>query len=160
MLLLVEDITEHLATQENMHRLAHHDMLTGLPNRILFQDRLGQALARDRREGGKGALMLLDLDQFKEVNDSLGHPAGDQLLREVAERLSKVVREADTWPGSAATSSPWYRRRSRTPTRPSLLAQRIARALERPFPVEDQQLDIAASIGITLFPDDGTRPSG
>ena len=157
-LLLVEDITEHLATQENIHRLAHHDMLTGLPNRILFQDRLGQALARDRREGGKGALMLLDVDQFKEINDSLGHVAGDQLLRELAARLNKVVREADTLARLGGDEFALIQTALADTAAASLLAQRIAHALERPFRIEDQQLDIAASIGITIFPDDGTTP--
>ena len=157
-LLLVEDITEHLATQENIHRLAHHDVLTGLPNRILFQDRLGQALARDRREGGKGALMLLDVDQFKEINDSLGHAAGDQLLRELATRLSKVVREADTLARLGGDEFALIQTALADAGAASLLAQRIAHALERPFQIEDQQLNIAASIGITIFPDDGTTP--
>ena len=132
-------------------------MLTGLPNRILFQDRLGQALARDRREGGKGALMLLDVDQFKEINDSLGHVAGDQLLRELAARLSKVVREADTLARLGGDEFALIQTALADAGAANLLAQRIAHALERPFQIEDQQLDIAASIGITIFPDNGTK---
>jgi diguanylate cyclase (GGDEF)-like protein/PAS domain S-box-containing protein len=155
-LLLVEDITEHLATQENIHRLAHHDGLTGLPNRVLFQDRLEQALARDRREGCRGALMLLDLDQFKEINDSLGHAAGDQLLRALAARLDEVVREADTLARLGGDEFALVQTALGEADQAGLLAQRIARALARPFPVEDQQLAVTASIGITLFPDDGT----
>ena len=132
-LLLVDDITEHLATQENLHRLAHHDLLTDLPNRILFQDRLGQVLARDRREGGKGALMLLDVDQFKEV----GHPAGDQLLREVAVRLNKVVREADTLARLGGDEFAVIQTPLADTAAAGRLAQRIARALEPPFRVEE-----------------------
>jgi PAS domain S-box-containing protein len=109
-LLLVEDITDQVTAQESVQRLAQHDELTGLPNRHLFQDRLGQALARAGREGELVGAMLLDLDHFKEVNDTLGHSAGDARLGEVAARLcGPAPGTATPGPGSAATSSPWCR---------------------------------------------------
>jgi diguanylate cyclase (GGDEF)-like protein/PAS domain S-box-containing protein len=157
-LVLVEDITEHLATQENIHRLAHHDILTGLPNRILFQDRLEQALVREEREQRKVALMLLDLDQFKEVNDGLGHAAGDQLLRELAERLSKVVRKSDTLARLGGDEFALVQSAARDRNAAGLLARRLLRAFARPFQIEGHRLEVTASLGITIFPDDGDTP--
>src|SRR4029453_848451 len=81
--------------EERMQRLALHDPLTGLPNRALFRDHLSQALSRTYRYGGQLAVLLVDLDHFKDVNDSLGHPAGDRLLEEAAQRLRACVRKAD-----------------------------------------------------------------
>jgi PAS domain S-box-containing protein len=93
---LVEDITELVEAEERIRRLAHHDPLTGLPNRALLQDRLEQALARARRARDGVAVMLVDLDNFKSVNDTLGHLSGDELIRLVARRLQGLVRESDT----------------------------------------------------------------
>jgi diguanylate cyclase (GGDEF)-like protein len=92
----LRDITERRKAEERVRHLAYHDALTGLPNRALFLDRLEQALARARRDGEGAALLLLDLDGFKEVNDTFGHAAGDLLLRRLAERLRAAVRETDT----------------------------------------------------------------
>ncbi|MBV8578756.1 MAG: diguanylate cyclase, partial [Acetobacteraceae bacterium] len=90
------DITERKRTEERIKHLAHHDALTGLPNRILFQDRLRQALGLARRSGSATGVLLLDLDYFKDLNDTLGHPAGDHLLQAAAERLAAAVRIGDT----------------------------------------------------------------
>ena len=93
---LVEDVTEQVTALEDIYRLAHHDSLTGLPNRILLQDRLSQALTSARRHGHGVALMMLDLDRFKIINDTLGHAIGDELLRQVAARLAGHLRASDT----------------------------------------------------------------
>src|SRR5204863_8929506 len=90
------DVTGRVRLQDELVRQAYHDGLTGLANRSLFRDRLEQALARSARAGGTVAVLILDLDGFKQVNDSLGHDAGDQLLRVVAERLNETVRPTDT----------------------------------------------------------------
>ena len=100
------DITERVRLEEELTRQAFHDELTGLANRALFRDRLDQALARSARSLGSLAVLLVDLDGFKQVNDSLGHDAGDQLLKVVAERFESELRPSDTLARSAATSSP------------------------------------------------------
>ncbi|MBV8455129.1 MAG: GGDEF domain-containing protein [Acetobacteraceae bacterium] len=93
---LVEDITEQTAALEDVYRLAHHDTLTGLPNRVLLRHRLEQALVAARQAERKVAVMVLDLDRFKDVNDTLGHAIGDELLCKVAARLSAALRTTDT----------------------------------------------------------------
>jgi diguanylate cyclase (GGDEF)-like protein/PAS domain S-box-containing protein len=93
---VITDITEHKLAEERIQRLAHHDSLTGLPNRLLFNDRLHQAIRLARRNGLRFALLYLDLDKFKPVNDTLGHAAGDELLKEAAARIARQVRESDT----------------------------------------------------------------
>ena len=90
------DITEHKLTQERIQTVAHHDSLTGLPNRLLFNDRLSQAISLAKRDSRQFALLYLDLDRFKPVNDNYGHSAGDMLLCAVAERLRESVRASDT----------------------------------------------------------------
>ena len=92
----VEDITDRKVAEERIQYLAYYDALTGLPNRTLLQDRLSKALASARRQKDKVALLFLDLDRFKNINDSLGHSVGDLLLQEVAERLKRWAREQDT----------------------------------------------------------------
>jgi diguanylate cyclase (GGDEF)-like protein len=94
-LVAVLDVTERKQAEARIEHMAHHDALTGLPNRVLFHQRLGEALSRIRRGGGSLAVLCLDLDQFKSVNDTLGHPVGDALLKTVAQRLDHCVRDTD-----------------------------------------------------------------
>jgi diguanylate cyclase (GGDEF)-like protein/PAS domain S-box-containing protein len=157
-LLLVEDVTERMATLENIHRLAHHDTLTGLPNRLLFQDRLEQALGIAQRQGQRVAVMLLDLDHFKDVNDSLGHTAGDQLLREVAKRLAEGIRATDTWARLGGDEFALVQTGARGSEDAEIMVQRVLGALGPPFTVEGQRVHVSASLGVTLFPDDGGTP--
>jgi diguanylate cyclase (GGDEF)-like protein/PAS domain S-box-containing protein len=157
-LLLVEDVTERVVTLENIHRLAHHDTLTGLPNRLLFQDRLEQALHTARRHGQRVALMLLDLDNFKDVNDSLGHPAGDQLLCELAWRLGGLVRATDTWARLGGDEFALVQTAVGGVEHAEVMVQRVLGTLEPPFMVDDQRVHVSGSVGVTLFPDDGTTP--
>jgi diguanylate cyclase (GGDEF)-like protein/PAS domain S-box-containing protein len=156
---LAADVTERQAAEARVRHLAHHDGLTGLPNRLLFQERLAAALADARRSRRGGAVLLLDLDRFKEVNDSLGHPAGDELLREAAARLRGCAAPADTvarlggdefaivQPGRGGGAGPAEAARA--------LAGAVMGALARPFRVEGQDVHAGTSVGVALFPDDG-----
>jgi diguanylate cyclase (GGDEF)-like protein/PAS domain S-box-containing protein len=143
------------AIKESEQHLAHHDPLTGLPNRLLFNARLGHALQRARREQAQVAVLFLDLDRFKNVNDSLGHPAGDRLIQAVAGRLKGCVRDQDTVArlgGDEITIIAEDIRHSRDA---AAVAQKVLEAFARPFALDDQEVYITASMGVSLFPDDG-----
>ena len=141
--------------QTEMEMLAHHDALTGLPNRLLFRELLSQNLSRARRENGVLAVMFMDLDRFKEVNDSHGHEVGDKLLVEVTKRVKKCCREGDTvarWGGDEFTLIlPDVARAEHIHD----VAKRIIETLCRPFHLEDVTCLIGTSIGISLFPSHG-----
>ncbi len=132
-------------------RLAYEDTLTALPNRAMFHDRLRQAVLTARRTGEPVSVMMLDLDRFKVVNDSLGHAAGDQVLREVASRLRGLLRDSDTVArlggDEFAILLP-----TGTPERVTMVAQRILRVLEAPIVLEGQPVDIGGSLGVASFP--------
>ncbi|KAA5613865.1 EAL domain-containing protein [Rhodovastum atsumiense] len=130
--------------------LAAHDLLTGLPNRGLFADRLEQALALARREGGKVAVLCLDLDRFKEVNDTLGHAAGDQLLRTVTARLRACLRESDTLARLGGDEFAVIQPRARQPDDAQRLSHRLIAALEDPINLNGQQASVGVSIGIAF----------
>jgi diguanylate cyclase (GGDEF)-like protein len=154
----VEDVTEQVAALDAVYRLAHHDTLTGLPNRVMLQDRLGQALISARRHRQSVAVMMLDLDHFKNVNDALGHAIGDGLLQEVAARLGGRLRASDTLARVGGDEfvliQPDLIDRSDT----GIVAQKLIDAFTEPFVVKNNRLDIGASIGVTVFPDDATDP--
>jgi diguanylate cyclase (GGDEF)-like protein len=153
-LLLLEEQIEH-----NKY-LALHDELTGLPNRRLFQDRLANALERARRTGSQAALLLIDLDQFKQVNDVLGHHAGDQLLKRVGTVFSDRVRRSDT---VARTGGDEFSVILDEPTSRQD-AERVGRSLvellNEPFRLGNQTLQVGASVGIAVFPDDASDAEG
>lgn len=157
---LVEDVTDQVAALEDVYRLAHHDILTGLPNRVLLQDRLGQALASARRWGHGVAVMMLDLDRFKNINDSLGHTIGDNLLREVATRLSRLLRASDTIARIGGDEFILIQPDAIDRASAVTVAERLLQAFSEPFIIRGHRLDIGASIGLTLFPDDATDPDG
>jgi diguanylate cyclase (GGDEF)-like protein len=142
----------HAAEAE--HR-AYHDALTGLPNRYLLQDRLELALPRALRNGIKVALLFLDLDRFKVVNDSLGHSAGDRLLREVAVRLGPHVRKGDTLARFGGDEFALLVEGVRHAEDIVKVAHKLREALREPFPLDGRELFVTASIGISLYPDDG-----
>lgn len=138
--------------------LASHDALTGLPNRVLFADRLGQVLASSRRTGESGAVLSIDLDRFKDVNDTQGHAAGDMLLRSVAARLKACVRETDTLARLGGDEFAIVQSDAPQPQGAAHLAQRVIDALSEPFAQDGQDLRVGASVGIALF--DGDNEAG
>lgn len=149
-------LTEQVQTSKaDLDHLVHHDALTDLPNRILLQDRLGQAIESARRHDWQLAVMFIDLNRFRYINDSLGHAVGDQLLRSVAQRLTDCVHPTDTVSRQGgnefALLLPYIARAEDA----AIPAQKILRALAPPHCIEGQNLHIGASIGISIYPDDG-----
>jgi diguanylate cyclase (GGDEF)-like protein/PAS domain S-box-containing protein len=136
-------------------RAARHDDLTGLPNRRLFHDRLSIALARARRGDRRFALLFLDIDRFKQVNDTLGHGAGDRLLQAVADRLVHCARDSDTVARLGGDEFVVLAEELARPEDAVLIADKIRAALAAPVHVAGRVLDVRASVGIALFPDDG-----
>ncbi|HEY6896132.1 MAG TPA: diguanylate cyclase [Rhodocyclaceae bacterium] len=154
---ILEDITEQQAAQERIAHLAHYDALTDLPNRRLFFDRLGQALAQSRRTRSATALLFLDLDRFKEVNDRRGHNIGDQLLKAVAERLRSLVRESDTIARLAGDEFTVILSGIDGRDDCARVAEKIVATLGRPYELAGSEESIGVSLGIALSPDDATE---
>ena len=151
---IAEDITDMRESEERLLYLAHYDNLTNLPNRVLFYDRLKQALSQAKRNHWVTAVMFLDLDRFKNVNDTLGHGAGDLLLRQVSERLTGCVRSGDTVGRLSGDEFAIVLSNLAGPDDASLVAQKIMATLARPFNLYGKEVFVSASIGITLFPTD------
>lgn len=153
---IARDITERRRADERIHYLAHYDSLTGLPNRALFEDRMAQVL-KQRREGGESAaLLFLDLDRFKTINDSLGHHAGDELLKQVARRISECVRDGDTVCRPGGDEFLVLLGQLRSPATAGNVASKILRAVSAPYTVEGWEFSVTPSIGIAVIPEDGT----
>ncbi len=146
------DISLVKQNEERLHRLAHYDALTGLPNRVLLTDRLHQALAHAQRNGTQVGLLFLDLDRFKLVNDTLGHRAGDQLLQEVALRLESSVRAEDTVARLGGDEFTVIVPNLHGPAGAANVAEKIIEALAAPFHLQGQDIFATASIGIALYP--------
>jgi diguanylate cyclase (GGDEF)-like protein/PAS domain S-box-containing protein len=153
--LMLNDITERRRYEDTIHHLAYHDDLTGLPNRALLNDRLGQALASTSRTGARGALMILDLDRFKDVNDTLGHSMGDQLLKAVGERLKELLRKSDTVSRMGGDEFVLLLPTIGTSESAAATADKIVTAFREPFVCNGQTLNVTTSIGIAEFPDNG-----
>jgi len=150
------DITARKQDEATIRHLAYFDALTRLPNRMLFNDRLAQALAHSRRRGARGlAIMFLDLDRFKTINDTLGHGAGDELLRSAAERLSKSVREEDTVARLGGDEFLFLLPDVDNVEDSARIAQKTLDLFGAPFNVMDHELHITTSIGVSMFPLDG-----
>lgn len=148
----VQDITERKQAEENIRRLAHYDALTGLPNRTLLYDRMGQMIAWANRDQQKFAVLYLDLDRFKYVNDSMGHSIGDKLLQLVADRLKNCVREGDTVSRIGGDEFIVLLREADVPTS-GHVAGKILHALEATFEIDALEIFTHASIGISIYPD-------
>lgn len=141
--------------KDKLDHLAHHDALTDLPNRILLQDRLSQAIELARRQGTQLAVMFMDLDKFKYINDSLGHAVGDLLLQSVAQRLADCVRHSDTISRQGGDEFVLVLTHIEHAEDAAHSAQKILAALARPHHVDRHELHISVSIGISIYPDDG-----
>lgn len=152
------DITEKKQKDELILTQASYDQLTGLPNRNLFKDRLAQEIKKSHRSGLLLSLFLLDLDHFKEINDTLGHDAGDELLKEVASRIKSCVREIDTVARLGGDEFIVILPEINSKLRIEMVAQQIIQALSRPFQFNQNQVahHISTSIGIAIYPEDGT----
>lgn len=149
------DITSIKEAQDRLEYTAHHDALTGLPNRLLFRDRMEQALAVSRRLGTSVALLFVDLDRFKVINDTLGHEAGDLLLQEVARRLVGCMREEDAVARTGGDEFVVIQKGLAHPEDAALLATRILEEAGRPFSLAGHEIVTSLSIGISLCPQDG-----
>ncbi|MCX5721177.1 MAG: EAL domain-containing protein [Nitrospirae bacterium] len=162
-----QDITDRKQSEEEIHRLAYFDSLTGLPNRVLFKDRIAQALSHARRYHTTMALFFLDLDRFKAINDTLGHNVGDLLLKSAADRLAECVRHSDSVSRVVDREEGHSLARLGGDEFTVLLtnlcnvhdaekvAHRIMAGLEQPFVIEEHEIFVTASVGIAIFPVDG-----
>jgi diguanylate cyclase (GGDEF)-like protein/PAS domain S-box-containing protein len=153
--LLQEEIVERRQAEARVHHMAYHDSLTGLPNRALLADRLDRAMHAAQRLNLKLAVMFIDLDRFKTINDSLGHLVGDHLLREVAGRLCRAVRASDTVARLGGDEFVVLVPGVHNGEECAQVGEKIIEALAAPFPFEGHNLHISPSIGICLYPDDG-----
>jgi len=158
----IQDITETKLAQDklmehesHLKHLAHHDALTGLPNRLLYNDRVEHAINRAEREGSKLAVLLLDLDRFKNINDSLGHEIGDRFLKSIASRASHAIRESDTFARLGGDEFVVLLEGLDTPDDVANVAKKLQAAISKPVQVDNHSLHSTASIGISMYPDDG-----
>ncbi|MEO8003956.1 MAG: EAL domain-containing protein [Betaproteobacteria bacterium] len=152
---IIDDITERKRSEQRLSFLAQYDVLTGLPNRALFYDRLRQAVGRARREQSMVGLMFLDLDRFKQINDTLGHAAGDRVLKVVADRLKGFLREVDTIARLGGDEFTVVIEGVTDVVQLTGVAEKIREALVEPVSLDGRDMSVSASIGITLYPRDG-----
>jgi len=155
-----EDITDRKIAQERVQYLAYYDALTGLPNRTLLQDRLTNAVADARRQKYQIALLFLDLDRFKDINDSLGHLVGDLFLQQVAERLKRWGREQDTVARLGGDEFLIMLTHVKDTSDPAVAAERLMDAMTAEFVIQGHSLQISCSVGISIFPENGTDCEG
>jgi diguanylate cyclase (GGDEF)-like protein/PAS domain S-box-containing protein len=161
LVVVIDDITDRKKSEQRIAFMAHHDVLTGLPNRLAIMEKIEEAVARHRRQGDSFAVLLLDLDRFKHVNDTLGHAVGDALLRETAVRLKASLRETDVLARLGGDEFAIVQDRDddqRGDT--SGLADRIIDIVSRPFSIDGNEVNIATSVGIALAPEHATSSEG
>lgn len=155
---MTREISESRETELTLQHLATHDALTDLPNRFLLLDRLSQVLARSKRSGTAFAVLYMDIDRFKEVNDTLGHEVGDLLLRAVALRLTKSVRKSDTVARIGGDEFVIVMERVRRVGEADTVASKIERAVAAPYLLQRHRLNVTVSVGISFYPDNGEDP--
>jgi diguanylate cyclase (GGDEF)-like protein/PAS domain S-box-containing protein len=153
---IIEDITERKQAEEKIRQMAYHDSLTGLPNRKLFSDRLGIALAQAQRNQKEVGIAMLDLDHFKDVNDTLGHDIGDLLLQATAERLSAALRKGDTVARFGGDEFLLILPDLKVIEDAIQVARKIVDSFRKPFLIDTHQLVVTTSIGIAVYPHNGT----
>jgi len=152
---IARDISEYKQTERELTYLATHDILTGFPNRTLFDDRLTLAIAQAKRNKKKLAIMLFDLDRFKEVNDTMGHMAGDQLLKEVSKRMKNLLRKGDTIARMGGDEFLLLLPEISQIEDATKIARKIIDSFKNPFVIDHQEIHITTSIGIVIYPEDG-----
>ncbi len=155
---IFSDISRIKQSQAQLDHLAHYDPLTDLPNRLLLQERLEQAIRHAERHQTQFAVIFLDIDHFKHINESLGHPVGDKLLTEVAARLRSQIRSDDTLSRVGGDEFVLLLETIDTPAHIGTLAQELLRSFNQPFLLETHELNLTASLGISLYPQNGTDP--
>lgn len=153
-----QDITRRKQTEAHLEQLAHYDTLTTLPNRVLFYDRLRQAISQASRNGQQVAVLFVDLDGFKNVNDSLGHRAGDRLLMAVGRRFREAIRVTDTVARFGGDEFTLALPAINTLQSPAAVSRKLLETLSKSFRIEGHEVRISASIGIAMYPFDGTEP--
>jgi diguanylate cyclase (GGDEF)-like protein/PAS domain S-box-containing protein len=149
------DITSIKQSQSQLEHLAHHDSLTNLPNRLLFEDRLQHAISQAKRQSRQLAVLFLDLDRFKNINDSLGHAMGDDLLKEVAKRLQAILRDGDTAARLGGDEFTVLVENLEDPSQAAVVASKIQENFKMPYQIAGRELHVTTSIGISIYPDDG-----
>ncbi len=154
-LAIARDISEHKQTEEKLTYMATHDILTGFPNRTLFNDRLTLAIAQAKRNKKKLAVMLFDLDRFKEVNDVMGHRVGDQLLKVVSKRIEELLRKSDTIARMGGDEFLLLLPEISQIEDATKIARKIIDSFKNPFKIDHQKIHITTSIGIVIYPEDG-----
>ena len=155
---VARDVTERKIAEETINFQAYHDLLTKLPNRALLRDRLSLAISQAKRESESLAVMFLDLDRFKNINDSLGHMIGDELLQQVSTRLKECIREGDTLARFGGDEFTLMLPKLHNEREDAIkLAKKITNTLKQPFNVDGHELYVSASIGIAMYPQDGTN---
>jgi diguanylate cyclase (GGDEF)-like protein len=155
---IIRDITATKKAEETIRHMAYHDALTGLPNRVLFNDRLAMAMANAQRHGKNIAVMMLDLDKFKQVNDVLGHKIGDLLLKAVAERLSKTLRESDTVARMGGDEFMVILPEIAHEYDAGIVAEKILEIFHWSFRLDTNELSVTTSVGVAIYPQDGKDP--
>ncbi|OMH37600.1 hypothetical protein BGP75_08950 [Motiliproteus sp. MSK22-1] len=159
---VARDVTDHLALldevkqqKDHLQHLAHHDSLTNLPNRVLFLDRLELAISKAHRSGFQVAVLFVDLDRFKEINDTLGHAFGDRVLKDASRRFRNCIREDDTVARLGGDEFTFISETLNDPRHAAFVAQKLIQSLEAPFIIDNHPFFLTASIGISLYPQDG-----
>ncbi|MBI5461389.1 MAG: diguanylate cyclase, partial [Gammaproteobacteria bacterium] len=154
LLMVTRDISERADAESQVHYLAHYDLLTGLPNRALFRDRLLQAMAQAKRTDTLLSVMFLDIDHFKDINDTLGHAVGDQLLKEIAQRIRACVRETDTVARFGGDEFGLIQTNLHTVEGAADLASRLVESIAEAYHIEGHEIHTGASVGVTIYPFD------
>lgn len=152
---LAQDVSSRIQAEERLQYMAMHDGLTGLPNSVLLNARLDAALSRARRSLGRVGVMFLDLDRFKDVNDSFGHRVGDALLKELAQRIRGALRQSDTLARVSGDEFVVVLEDFPDDTAPEVVARKVLDEVRRPFHVEGHEIHVSGSLGLALHPDDG-----